>query len=161
MTIIDLEQLYRENYHIVRGYVLSLCGDEHLADDIASETFLKAIRNAKSYDQTCRPSTWLCSIAKNLCYDEFRRQKNLTAIEELDIPSFFNLEQYIVNRTEARKIVELALRLKPDIRQVFFMRIQGLDFKEIGAALGRTDTWARVTYFRTKNKIFEEMEERT
>lgn len=80
-------------------------------------------------------------------------------MEELDIHDFFNLEQYIIHRAEARKILELAMQCKPEIRQVFFMRIQGLDFKEIGAALGHTDTWARVTYFRTKNKILKEMEE--
>ncbi len=77
-----IEDMYRRNYHIVRGYILSICGDKHLAEDIASETFLKAIRHHKSYDGTCRPSTWLCTIARNLLYDEFRRSKRLVSLEQ-------------------------------------------------------------------------------
>ena len=152
-----IEDLYRQNYHIVRGYILSICGDEHLTEDIASETFLKAIRHYKSYDGTCRPSTWLCTIAKNLLYDEFRRRKRLVPLEDQE--ALFDLEQYVINKESSRRILELAAGLKDDARQVFFMRLECLSFAEIGDALGKSETWARVTYFRAKNKILEEMEE--
>ena len=158
-----IEDMYRQNYHIVRGYILSICGDEHLAEDIASETFLKAIRHHKSYDGTCCPSTWLCTIARNLLYDEFRRSKRLVSLEQQESTeqafSLFDLEQYIINKEISRRILELATTLKEDARQVFFMRLENLSFAEIGDSLGKSETWARVTYFRAKNKILEEMEE--
>ena len=157
-----IEDMYRQNYHIVRGYILSICGNEHLAEDIASETFLKAIRHHKNYDGTCRPSTWLCTIAKNLLYDEFRRNKRLVSLEQQEsttqIFSLFDLEQYIINKESSRRILELATTLKEDARQVFFMRLEKLSFAEIGDSLGKSENWARVTYFRAKNKILEEME---
>lgn len=158
-----IEDMYRQNYHIVRGYILSICGDEHLAEDIASETFLKAIRHHKSYDGTCRPSTWLCTIARNLLYDEFRRKKRLVSLEEKELMnqtvSLFDLEQYIIKKEDSRRVLELAAALKENARQVFFMRLEDLSFAEIGDALGKSENWARVTYFRAKNKILEEMEE--
>ena len=158
-----IEDLYRQNYHIVRGYILSICGDEHLAEDIASETFLKAIRHHKSYDGNCRPSTWLCTIARNLLYDEFRRSKRLVSLEQQESSTqafaLFDLEQYIINKERSRRILELAATPKEDARQVFFMRLEALSFAEIGDALGKSETWARVTYFRAKNKILEKMEE--
>jgi len=157
-----IEDMYHQNYHIVRGYILSICGDEHLAEDIASETFLRAIRHHKSYDGTCRPSTWLCTIARNLLYDEFRRSKRLVSLEQQESAeqafSLFDLEQYIINKESSRRILELATTLKEDARQVFFMRLENLSFAEIGDSLGKSETWARVTYFRAKNKILEEME---
>lgn len=158
-----IEDLYRQNYHIVRGYILSICGDKHLAEDITSETFLKAIRHHKRYDGTCRPSTWLCTIAKNLLYDEFRRSKRLVSLEQQETltqaVSLFDMEQYIINKESSRRILELTAGLKEDARQVFFMRLENLSFAEIGDALGKSETWARVTYFRAKNKILEELEE--
>ena len=158
-----IEDLYRQNYHIVRGYVLSLCGNEHLAEDIASETFLKAIQHYKRYDGTCHPSTWLCTIARNLLFDEFRRQKRLVSFEQEKLSeqasSLFQLEQYIINKESSHRILKLAVALKEESRQVFFMRLEELSFAEIGNALGKSETWARVTYFRAKNKILEELEE--
>lgn len=53
----------------------------------------------------------------------------------------------------------MAATLKEDARQVFFMRLEALSFAEIGDALGKSETWARVIYFRAKNKILEKMEE--
>lgn len=160
-----LEELYRQNYPIVRGYALSLCGDEHLAEDIASETFLRAIKHINRYDGSCRPSTWLCTIAKNLYFDELRRKKKMISLEQTivseQLADRFHLEQYVINKESSHRILELVSALKDDVRQVFFMRLEGLSFQEIGDALGRNETWARVTYFRAKNKIWEELEDCT
>ena len=158
----DLEDLYRENYHIVYGYVLSLCSNASLAEDITSETFLRAIRQINRYDGTCRPSTWLCAIAKNLYIDEFRRRKKLHSLDELPdyaIPDSFHPEQYVIDKETATRIRELVVQLKQENRHVFLMRLHGLSFHDIGLALGQSETWARVTYFRTKNKILEQLSE--
>jgi DNA-directed RNA polymerase specialized sigma24 family protein len=45
-----------------------------------------------------------------------------------------------------------------EVRQVFLMRLEGMAFRDIGLALGKTENWARVTYFRVKSKILQEME---
>lgn len=58
----DLEQFYAENYRIVYGYLFSLCGGRHWAEDLTSEAFLKAIIRIDSYDARVRPSTRLCAI---------------------------------------------------------------------------------------------------
>jgi len=61
-----LEAFYKENYPIVRGYLLSLSGDPWTAEELAAETFLKALERIDTYDPRYRPSTWLCTIARNL-----------------------------------------------------------------------------------------------
>ena len=69
----NLEQFYKDNYRIVYGYLLSLCGSTALAEDLTSETFLKAISRIDSYDGRGKISTWLCSIGKNLYLNERKR----------------------------------------------------------------------------------------
>ena len=77
----NLEQFYRENYRIVYGYLLSLCGNEAWAEDLTSETFLKAIAKIDSYDGSRKPSTWLCAIGKNLYLDQRKRHKGQVSLD--------------------------------------------------------------------------------
>ena len=77
-----LESFYRAHYRVVYRYLLSLCGNRSVAEDLASETFLRAIRHIERYDGTCKPTTWLCQIGKNLWLNECRRQRRLVPLED-------------------------------------------------------------------------------
>lgn len=70
-----IEEFYRDNYRIVYGYLLSLSGNAAVAEELASETFLRALQKPPHDQGACKPSTWLCAIAKNLYFSELRRQK--------------------------------------------------------------------------------------
>ena len=62
----SLEEFYSANYRIVYGYLFSLCQDKSLAEDLTSETFLRAIQKLDTYDGRVKASTWLCTIGRNL-----------------------------------------------------------------------------------------------
>ena len=70
-----LEDIYLENYPIVYGYLLSLCADPHEAEELTAQTFFKAIQSIHRYDGKYKPSTWLCTIGRNLFLNELK-QKN-------------------------------------------------------------------------------------
>lgn len=150
-----LEEFYRENYPIVLGYLFSLCRNRTLAEDLTSETFLKAIQYIKRYDGTCKPCTWLCTIAKNLYFNERKRQNRYRDIEEAEPMETISLEDQFVTSEDLRWIFQNAKQLPQLHQQVFFMRISGLHFREIGDALGKTENWARVTFFRIKHQLLE------
>ena len=152
------EQLYEESYPIVYGYLLSLCGSASMAEDLTSETFLRAIENIHRFDGTCRPSTWLCAIGRNLYLNErkrFLRHVSLEHAGEIAAPGF---EESILDRFQAEQIGQAVKKLDETRRQVFLMRVSGLSFREIGDAMGKTENWARVTFFRTKTKVLQEVE---
>lgn len=154
-----LEAFYKDNYHIVYGYLLSLCGDKWLAEELASEVFLKAVEKIDSYDPRYRPSTWLCTIARNLYINEAKRRKRILPLDreiECVAPS---PEVLCIQQEQAKQVIEAAKKLPTQQRQVLFMRLEGMNFRSIGAALGKTENWARVTYYRAKTKILTEMEE--
>lgn len=154
-----LEEFYKKNYPIVRGYLLFLCGDPWLADDLAAETFLKAVEKIDTYDPRYQPSTWLCTIARNLYINECRRRKR-TAVLDGDVPCPRpSPETLYLQKEQAQAVLSAAGKLPPEHRQVLFMRLQGVNFRNIGSALGKSENWARVTYFRAKSKILQEMEE--
>ena len=154
----NLERFYKDNYHIVYGYLLSLCGSRAMAEDLTSETFLKAISKVSSYDGSVKPSTWLCAIGKNLYLNERKRFQRHVTLDSVVIAEDTTMEEKIIEQDTAKRIEQLSRKLEEPKNQVFAMRLNGLSFREIGEALGKTENWARVTFFRAKNEILERLE---
>jgi RNA polymerase sigma-70 factor (ECF subfamily) len=153
------EALYRENYPIVYGYLLSLCGDPTLAEDLTAETFLRAVEKIGTYNAAYKPSTWLCTIGRNLYRNHLKRSRRHTDLPE-ELPCRApSPETLLLQREQARQVLQAAENLPPQQRQVLYMRMDGMSFRSIGLVLGKTENWARVTFFRVKTKLLEETEE--
>ena len=154
----NLEQFYMRNYPIVFGYLYSLSADRALSEDLTSETFLIAIRKSEDYDWNQKPASLLCTIAKNLFLNEQRQRKHHVPLHEVTIPSEQDLETEFIEAQLARQIQQLAGKLNENQQTVFSMRLTGLSYREIGEALGKSENWARVNYFRAKNEILKGLE---
>lgn len=63
----DIEAAFEEHFRYVYLYILKLSRDEALAEEITSESFLKALSSIDSFKGDCDIRVWLCQIAKN-CY---------------------------------------------------------------------------------------------
>lgn len=155
----DIEQFYKENYRIVYGYLFSLCLDPHTAEDLTSEVFLRAIQKINSFDGKVKASTWLCTIGRNLFLNEVRKRNRHATLEDHILIDPDDPETRFIRKEQLQQLTRLVEALEEPKRSVFLMRSQGMHYREIGTALGKTETWARVTYFRTKEQIIKEMEE--
>lgn len=156
-----LESFYRENYRIVYGYLLSLCGDPTQAEELTADTFCRAVEKVDTYDARFKPSTWLCTIARNLFLNECRRRKKLTDLEAAEYMAVPSAEAVVMEKATLEEVWRILQGSTYEHRQVFLMRLEGMTFGDIGLALGKTENWARVTYFRVKSKILQEMEGET
>lgn len=153
-----IEAFYRENYRIVYGYLLSLCGDPTQAEELTADTFCRAVEKVDTYDARFKPSTWLCTIARNLFLNECRRRKKLTDLEAAEYMAAPSAEAVVMEKATLEEVWRILQGSAYEHRQVFLMRLEGMTFGDIGLALGKTENWARVTYFRVKSKILQEME---
>jgi len=77
----DYEKLYNSYYMQVYSYAVALTKNPEQAEEIAQHTFVKALSSKAEYKGKSSELTWLCSIAKNLYYDETRRNQKLAGIE--------------------------------------------------------------------------------
>lgn len=153
------EQIYKEYYTTVYAYLLSLCGNRFLAEDLASDTFLRALKYIDSYDSRYAPTTWLCTIAKNLLYTHYRKEKPHLPLEE-NLPIVTpSPESLYLQKEQEERFCQIVKSFPPVQQQLLYMRMEGLSFRQIGEALDRSENWARVTFFRIKNEILKEMEE--
>ena len=153
----DLDQIYRQHAQTVYKFLLAQCRDEHLAEELTQETFYQALRSCDRFDGSCKVSTWLCQIAKHLWYRELeRRRKHAEPLVE-DIPAVDpTAEEQLQSRETVVELFRRAHDLSAEAREVFLLRLAGeLSFREIGEIFGRSENWARVTYYRAKQKVTE------
>ena len=61
-----MDEVYREYARVVFGFLLTRTRNEDLAEELTQETFFQAIRSSDRFDESCKVSTWLCGIAKNV-----------------------------------------------------------------------------------------------
>ena len=116
------------------------------------------MKHIKSYDPHYAPTTWLCTIGRNLLYTHYKKEKKHLPLEEhlpLVTPS---PESLYLQKEQGEQLREAAKALTDLQRQVLYMRLEGLSFRQIGEALDRSENWARVTFFRAKNQIIAELE---
>lgn len=154
----NLEQFYKENYALVFGYLYSLCGDVHMAEDLTSETFLRAILKIDSYDGRVKASTWLCAIGRNLYLNEVKKRSRHVPLEGIPKMEGNSMEETYIITEQAEQVRKLIMELEESKNRVVIMRQQGMSFRDIGDALGKSENWARVTFFRAKEKILEQLE---
>ncbi len=154
----DLDETYRRYAEMVFKYCYTLCRDEHTAEELTQETFYQAVRSAHRYDGSCRVSTWLCQIAKHLWYRESEKRKRKETVpldEELAVGGL-STEEETLQRESVMRLYRRAHGLAEPAREVFLLRVSGeLSFREIGEIFGKTENWARVTYYRAKQKVTE------
>ena len=155
----ETEKLYETHYMRVFSYVMTLAGERSLAEEITQETFFRAISGRGSYRKEADEITWLCAIAKNLFYDEKRRQSRSQPMPEEIRDTGKGIEQKAVDRDSSFRI-HLALHaLEEPYREIFELRVFGeLSFREIGTIFGKTENWSRVTYHRARLRLQERME---
>ena len=152
------EELYKQYYSQVYFYVLGLCRNEHIAEEITQETFFKVLKKMDTFKGECKVNVWMIQIAKNTFYN-YCREKKLDPESSLEgLETEGTIEEKIIDKEEAEQIHVILHRMKEPYKEVFWMRTFGeLSFKEIGSIHGKTESWARVTYHRAKLMIKEEL----
>lgn len=153
-----MEQLYEENAKIVHHYLLSLCHDACLAEDLTQETFLRAYQSLERYDGSCKLSTWLCQIGRHVYYQYLAKHKREFPSdregEERPGPAKSWPEEAVLQKMELIDVLKEMQKLPQQMREVIYLRSSAdLSFREIGEILGRSENWARVNFYRGKEML--------
>jgi len=152
----EFDEIYRLYAADVYRFALRLSHNEELAQDIVQDTMLKAVKSIDRFDGRCSLKTYLCTIARNLYINHVRKaeNRNLPLDEAVEIPSGVSVEQQTMDKLQAQQIHRALHRLEEPYKEVFSLRVFAeLKFSDIGALFEKSDNWARVIFFRAKEKI--------
>lgn len=156
--MLPMEDIYRTHSQTVYRYLLSLTHDAGFSEELTQETFFQAIKSIDRFDGSCKISTWLCAIAKNVLLKEHRKHPPMYELKETDI-STASPEAALLEKDGQVSLMRKLQLLEGEMREVMYLRLLGsLSFREVGEILGRTENWARVTYYRGKEKLKKELE---
>lgn len=150
------EEIYEEYFSDVYKYLRGLTANEHLAEELTSDTFFKAMKSIDSFRGDCDVRVWLCQIAKNTYFSYFKKQKNVESLEDNESIAMQqdDIENMLVDKQLAFKIHQKLHEMKDPYKEVFSLRVFGeLSFKQIAELFGKSEHWACVTFHRAKEMI--------
>ncbi len=156
----DLEAIYREHSVSVYRYLYAKTGSAELAEELTQETFFQAVKSIDRFDGSSKITTFLFGIAKNVWLNEYRRRKKAPVVSpESGTAAAPSAESDVLARLGREDILRLIHGIPDPGREVLYLRLLGsLPFSEIGAVLGQSENWARVTYYRVKQQLIKEIQ---
>ena len=158
-----MDEIYRRHAKSVYAFLLAKTADSMLAEELTQETFYQAVKSIGSFKGESSVSTWLIGIANNVLRGYFRKQKKQAEEElpktELAARGGTATEDIVLRSMDTISLMQAMHRLPEPYREVLHLRLTAnLSFKEIGQIMERTENWARVTYYRGKEKLLKGVE---
>ena len=136
-------QLYDRYVDVVHRYAYARLGDRTLAEDVTSETFLRALRRIGSVSYRGRDvGAWFVTIARNLVLDHLKSGRNRYEVvsgDPLDTDrSTEGPEPAVLRRLSAEELLRCVRQLPPDQQECVVLRfLQGLSVAETATVMRR------------------------
>jgi RNA polymerase sigma-70 factor, ECF subfamily len=153
----NLDDIYKIYFHEIYRFLLSLCHDHHLAEDLVQETFLSAYLYIENYNGE-KVKTWLFTVAHNAFIDHYRKHKRTEIKEQNFFSSFLDNRKApadtVVIQEEVREMIN---RLKglPEKHKfaVLLHDFHGLSSSEAAQVMNVKQTHFKVLLFRGRQTI--------
>ncbi|MBR3576970.1 MAG: RNA polymerase sigma factor [Clostridia bacterium] len=160
--MIDFEKLFNENREFIFKYLMKMTRNVSLSEELTQETFFRAYMNYASLRNKEKASVWLCQIAKNTYFAWYNEQKKKDSLDELETANNEeSIEEVFVKKDLSQKALVCLHDLEEPYKEVFMLSVFGsFSLKDISEIFRKSESWARVTFYRAKQKLLERMRER-
>jgi RNA polymerase sigma-70 factor (ECF subfamily) len=156
-----IARLFDEHSGAVYGYLLRLSGDSACADELTSETFLRAMLALDGFRGDSSVKTWLLTIARNLYLNRVKREKRMTSLEEMvekgaafAAAPHTGPEAAALANERSSEIEQALLALNENDRSILLLASQEkLNYQEIGQVLNISVSAVKVRVFRARRRL--------
>lgn len=155
----DFEKLFNENQEFIFKYLMKMTRDVSLSEELTQETFFRAYMNYASLKNKEMASVWLCQIAKNAYFAWYNEQKKKDSFDNLEtVSGGESIEDAFDKKELSQKALLCLHELEEPYKEVFTLSVfGGFSLKDISSIFGKSESWARVTFCRAKQKLSERM----
>ena len=153
----NLEALYTAFFHKLYRFALSLTRIPSEAEEIVQETFLRAIQHADKLPDVANLDAWLFRIARNVHISRLRKnRRNVGSAPLARVASGEDIEGHLADQDQALHILRHLHTLDEPYKEVFTLHALGdVSYREIAALFGKSESWARATYYRARLRLAE------
>ena len=169
------EQLVTRHRKSVYNFLLRYVRDRAAAEDLMQETFLRVIKSAAHYQPQAKFTTWVFTIARNLCIDAARREKH-RRVASLDAPTGSDgdgaplvellsdgaagVDRNAIGRQLQERMVAAVAALPEEQREIFLLReVADLQFNEIAGVVGVSENTVKSRMRYALEKLREYLDE--
>ena len=155
----EFEKLYAENSDFICKYLFKLCKNASLAEELSQETFFRAYMNFNSLRDKSKAPVWLYQIAKNAYYAWYNdNKKHDSFLDTEETQDELDLEALFERKELTEKAFACLHELEEPYKEVFMLSVFGqLSLCDISRLFRKSESWARVTFYRAKQKLYEKM----
>ncbi|MDO5541106.1 MAG: RNA polymerase sigma factor [Eubacteriales bacterium] len=156
MAVHEAEKIYIEYSTELYRYFLSLTHSSTDAEDLLSETFIRALKKLPSFRGDSSVRTWLYSIARNVWFEFIRKSRDALNLDDmLEVYIDDSILDAVSNSMLAERVRLHLMNMDERAQKVVLMRSEGYSYDEISGKLQITSNSARVIEHRTKKKLKE------
>jgi len=157
--VTDFEKLFNENREFIFKYLIKMTQNPSLSEELTQETFFRAYMNYASLKNKEKASVWLCQIAKNTYFAWYNEQKKKDTLDNLEtVSDGENIEDVFFQKELFQKALICLHELEEPYKEVFMLSVfGGFSLKDISLVFEKSESWARVTFYRAKQKLLERM----
>ena len=155
----EFEKLFNDNREFIFKYLLKMTKNASLSEELTQETFFRAYMNYASLRDKAKAPVWLCQIAKNTFFTWCKQNKHTEPLEDFDaIDDGKSIEDAFERKELSQKALQSLHSLEEPYKEVFMLSVfGGFSLKDISGIFGKSESWARVTFYRAKQKLLEKM----
>ena len=155
----SMEEIYQTYARTVYKFLLTKTHNEDLAEELTQETFYQAVKSIDRFDGKSKLSTWLCAIAKNQLMVYQRKHPIEGSIDDQKELHGISVEAEVFSEERRVELMKKLHMCPEPYREILYLRIFGsLSFREIGEIMGKTENWARVNFYRAKERLRKEID---
>lgn len=152
-----IEEIVDKYYRRIFAYCLSILMNREEAEDACHDVFLKVQKNIKTLDVRKSTTGWLLRIARNHCYDIYKKEKHSFPRENLQDmlkDGSKGPEQQLLEKERMRIVMESLENLKPIYREVLVLRdMNSFTYREIAKHLGIESKKVKWMLFKARKRM--------
>ncbi len=155
----EFEKLFENNRTPIFKFLMKMTKNASLSEELTQETFFRAYMNFSSLKDKEKAFVWLCQIAKNTYYAYCNVQKKKASLDEyINLTDGTDIEDAFLQSELSKKALSCLHELEEPYKEVFMLSVfGGFSFKDISGIFEKSESWARVTFYRAKQKLSERM----
>lgn len=155
----EFEKLFNANWEFIFKYLMKMTQNASLSEELTQETFFRAYMNYASLRNREKVSVWLCQIAKNTYFAWYNEQKKKDTFDNLGtVSDGQSIEDAFMQKELSQKALLCLHKLEEPYKEVFMLTVLGgFSLKDVSLIFGKSESWARVTFYRAKQKLLERM----